>query len=159
MHEEAEEPKVVVDRVARRQERHPGGEWGGRIVSVQRGPEAERELALVAPVGAGHVAAVLPFRARVGLELQLSVRRHGLIQRFQACLHDEEEEGRAERAPLLDAHGAGHCHGLAVEVEGHLEVRVHALDDADQVGRHAELGEHASCSPGSKSPASPAVRR
>ena len=140
MHEEAEEPKVVVDRVARRQEGRPRGEWCGRVVSVQRSPEAERELALVAPVGAGHVAAILPFRARVGLELQLSVRRHGLLQRLEASLHDEEEEGRAKRAALLDAYGTGHCHGLAVEVEGHLEVRVHALDDADQVGRYAELG-------------------
>ena len=88
------------------------------------------------------MAAVLPFHARVGLELQLGVRRHGLFQSLQACLHYKEEESRAERAPLLDATGAGHRHGLAVEVEGHLEVSVHALDDADQVGWHAELGEH-----------------
>ena len=46
--------------------------------------------------------------------------------------------GWAERAPLLDAHGARHCHGLAVEVKDHLKVRVHPLDDADP----AELGEH-----------------
>ena len=71
VHEEAEEVKVVVDRVAHRQEGRPGGEGGGRVVSVQRGPEAELELAFVAPVGAGHVSAVLPFSARVGLELQL----------------------------------------------------------------------------------------
>ena len=47
-----------------------------------------------------------------------------------------------ERATLLDAHRARHCHGLAVEVEAHLEVRIHPLDNADQVRWHAELGEH-----------------
>ena len=35
VHEEAEEPKVVVDRVARRQQGRPRGEWGGSIVGVQ----------------------------------------------------------------------------------------------------------------------------
>ena len=58
VHEEADEPKVVVDRVARRKQGRPRGELGGRIVSVQRGPKAERELALVAPVSC--VAVLLP---------------------------------------------------------------------------------------------------
>ena len=35
-------------------------------------------------------------------------------------------------------------HGTAtgVEVEAHLELRVHPLDNADQVRGHSELGEH-----------------
>ncbi len=79
------------------------------------------------------MTSVLAFGSRVGSELELGVRRHGFLQRFEAGLHDEKEEGRAERAALLDAHRARHCHGLTAEVEAHLEVRVHPLDSADQV--------------------------
>ena len=57
-------------------------------------------------------------------------------------MHDEEEEGRAERASLLDAHRARHRHGLAAKVECHLQIRIQALNDVDQVWWHAELGEH-----------------
>ena len=68
------------------------------------------------------MATVLAFGSRLGPELELGVRRRGLLQRFEAGLHDEEKEGRAERASLLDAHRARHCHGLAIEVELELEL-------------------------------------
>ena len=77
---------------------------------------AEKSRAAWVGRSTGHVATALPFHARVGLELKLRVRRHGLLQRLQAGLHNEEKEGRAERAPRLDATGAGHRHRLAVEV-------------------------------------------
>ena len=141
VHQQAEQAHVVVDAVGRRQERRAGGEGRGSVVRVQRGPKAELELALVGPVGARHVAAVASVHARVGAKLKLDVVRHGPLQRLQACLHDEEEQGRAERAALLDAHRSRHRHRLAVKVEGHLEIRVHALDHADQVRRHAELAQ------------------
>jgi len=39
-------------------------------------------------------------------------------------LHDEKEERRAQRAPLLHANGTWYFHRLAVQIEGHLQVRV-----------------------------------
>jgi len=35
----------------------------------------------------------------------------------------------------------GKAFTCTVQVEGHLEIRVHTLDDEDQVRRHAHLGE------------------
>jgi hypothetical protein len=77
------------------------------------------------------------------LDWNLSLASAGMA--FPRDIDIDEEEVcrcRAERASLLDAHRARHCHGLTVKVEAHLEVRVHPLDNADQVSWHAELVEH-----------------
>ena len=116
--------------------------WRCGVVGVKARPEAELKFPQIRPVRAGDFASSFPLRARVGPVPQLRVRWHGLLQRLQASLHDEEEESRAKRATLLDAHRARHLHGLSVQVKGHLEVHVHALDDVDKVRWYAHLGEH-----------------
>ena len=57
-------------------------------------------------------------------------------------MHAEEEECRAERASLLDAHRAQLRYWLAAQVEGHLEFCFHKQKGTDQVRQHAHLGEH-----------------
>jgi len=55
-------------------------------------------------------------------------------------LHGEMEERRAQRAPFLHANVTWYFHRLAVQIEGHLQVRVHTLDDVNEVSWNSHLG-------------------
>ena len=142
VHEEPEKPQVRVNGIGPGKEGRARSNWRCGVVGVKARPEAELKFPQIRPVRAGDFASSFPLRARVGPVPQLRVRWHGLLQRLQASLHDEEEESRAKRATLLDAHRARHLHGLSVQVKGHLEVHVHALDDVGKVRWYAHLGEH-----------------